>query len=560
MATAYRVTLDWSLKARWLMILITLASIVLTVWAFGFIKKGFLPVEDTALLIVRTEASPDIAFTAMLERQRRVTEVIRQDPDVLYYNSSVAASNFNPNLNRGNIFVQLKPRHDRAGHVTISQVQARLRGRLAAIPGIRAFPVPLQSLRIGGRVGSAAYQYTLLGIDQAELFEWAPKLIEKAKTTPGFADVTSDLSLGARQVVLNVNRDALARYGVNMDTVRTTLYSAFGSRTIATVYTAANDYAVILEADKSRALDPSALSKVFIKSSNNQLVRLDSVAEVTLRPGPTSIARQGQLPAVTLSFNLAPGFTLGEATEQMRALGRDLAMPATITGQFAGTAQVFENSFRDQPLLIAAAIITIYIVLGILYESFIHPVTILSGLPSASLGALLTLWFFDMELTIIAMIGIILLVGLVKKNAIMMVDFAIEQRARGKSPEEAIRQACLLRFRPIMMTTAAALFGTLPIAHGLGRRRRAAPAARSRGRRRAGAVAVADALHHAGDLPHLRAAERADGGGQARACRQRTPPARRRRRLPSSVGCSAARGHVQRRRRLSAQPDCWLTP
>jgi HAE1 family hydrophobic/amphiphilic exporter-1 len=253
-----------------------------------------------------------------------------------------------------------------------------------------------------------------------------------------------------------------------MDVVRSTLYSAFGTRKIATVYTPSNDYAVILETDRAQILDPGVLSKINIRSSTGQQVRLDAVATVTLEPGPVSVARQSQLPAVTITFNLAPGYTLGEAVVAMRELEREVKMPPTITGQFAGTAQVFENSFRDQPLLIAAAILTIYIVLGILYESFIHPITILSGLPSASLGALLILWLFDVELTIIAVIGIILLVGIVKKNAIMMVDFAIEARSRGATPVDAIREACLLRFRPIMMTTMAALFGTLPIAIGWG--------------------------------------------------------------------------------------------
>ncbi len=468
MARGYRVTLDASLRVPWLMLLVTLGTIVATVWAFGVVKKGFLPTEDTSIIIVRTEAAPDIAFQAMLDRQRIVSERIRTDPDVLYVNSNVQQTQFNPTLNRGSVFVQLKARSDRQGYATISEVQNRLRRSLAGIPGIRAFPVPLQNLRIGSRGGAALYQYTLTSVGQAELYDNAQRLIERVKQAPGFTDVTSDLTLGARQLKLNIDRDAMARYGLTMDVVRSTLYSAFGTRKIATVYTPANDYAVILETDKSRTLDPSVLSKVNIRSSTGQHVRLDSVATVTLAPGPVSVARQGQLPAVTITFNLAPGYTLGEAVIAMRELEREVNMPATITGQFAGTAQVFENSFRDQPLLIAAAILTIYIVLGILYESFIHPITILSGLPSASLGALLMLHLFDVELTIIAVIGIILLVGIVKKNAIMMVDFAIEARSRGASPHDAIREACLLRFRPIMMTTMAALFGTLPIAVGWG--------------------------------------------------------------------------------------------
>jgi hydrophobic/amphiphilic exporter-1 (mainly G- bacteria), HAE1 family len=468
MAAAYRVTLDASLRVPWLMLLVTLGTIVATVWAFSVVKKGFLPIEDTSIIIVRTEAAPDISFEAMLERQRIVSERIRTDPDVLYVNSNVQQTFFNPTLNRGSIFVQLKARGERLNRGTIGDVQNRLRRNLAGIPGIRAFPVPLQNLRIGSRGGAALYQYTLTSVDQAELYDNAQRLIERVKAAPGFADVTSDLTLGARQLKLEIDRDALARFGLTMDVLRSTLYSAFGTRKIATVYTPSNDYAVILETDKLRTLDPSVLSKVNIRSNTGQQVRLDSVATITLQPGPVSVARQSQLPAVTITFNLAPGSTLGEAVVAMRELEREVKMPASITGQFAGTAQVFETSFRDQPLLIFAAILTIYIVLGILYESFIHPITILSGLPSASLGALLILHLFDVELTIIAVIGIILLVGIVKKNAIMMVDFAIEARARGASPRDAIREACLLRFRPIMMTTMAALFGTLPIAIGWG--------------------------------------------------------------------------------------------
>jgi HAE1 family hydrophobic/amphiphilic exporter-1 len=468
MARGYRVSLDASLRVPWLMLLLTFGTMVATVWAFAVVKKGFLPTEDTSIIIVRTESAPDISFQAMLERQRLVAEAVRTDPDVLYVNSNVASGGFNPTLNRGSVFVQLKSRRERQGAATISEVQDRLRRKLSSITGIRAFPVPLQNLRIGSRSGAASYQYTLTSVDQNELYLHAQRLIDRVKQTPGFADVTSDLTLGARQLLLTVDRDAMARFGVTMDTVRTTLYSAFGTRKIATVYTPSNDYAVILEADRAGALDPSVLSKVFMKSNSGQQIRFDTVATATLGPGPVSVARQSQLPAVTITFNLAPGSTLGEAVIAMRQAEQALSMPATINGQFAGTAQVFEKSFRDQPLLIAAAIIVIYIVLGILYESFIHPITILSGLPSASLGALLILWLFDVELTIIAVIGIIMLVGIVKKNAIMMVDFAIERRAQGASAVDAIRDACLLRFRPIMMTTMAALFGTMPIAIGWG--------------------------------------------------------------------------------------------
>jgi hydrophobic/amphiphilic exporter-1 (mainly G- bacteria), HAE1 family len=468
MAQGYRVTLDMSLRVPWLMWALTIGTVVATVMAFGAVKKGFLPTEDTNIIIVRTEAAPDIGFDAMLDRQRALAERILADSDVLYINSNVAQSFFNPTLNRGSIFVQLKVRSQRRGQGSISDVQGRLRRSLAGVAGIRAFPVPLQNLRIGSRSGAALYQYTLTSVNQTELYDNAERLIARVKQAPGFTDVTSDLTLGARQLTLDIDRDELGRLGLTLDVVRSTLYSAFGIRKLATVYTPSNDYAVLIETDRAQQLDPAVLSKVYVRSNTGQQVPLSAVTRVKLVPGPVSVARQSQLPAVTITFNLGPGFTLGEAVGAMRELEREVKMPATITGQFAGTAQVFESSFRDQPILIAAAILTIYIVLGILYESFIHPITILSGLPSASLGALLILYVFDVELTIIAMIGIILLVGIVKKNAIMMVDFAIEARARGATPFDAIREACLLRFRPIMMTTMAALFGTLPIAVGWG--------------------------------------------------------------------------------------------
>ena len=468
MERGYRVTLDASLRVPWLMWTLTIGTVVATVMAFGAVKKGFLPTEDTNIIIVRTEAAPDIGFYAMLDRQRALAERILADPDVLYINSNVAQSFFNPTLNRGSIFVQLKARSERRGQGSITDVQGRLRRSLASVAGIRAFPVPLQNLRIGSRSGAALYQYTLTSVNQAELYDNAERLIARVKQAPGFTDVTSDLTLGARQLTLDIDRDELGRLGLTLDVVRSTLYSAFGIRKLATVYTPSNDYAVLIETDRAQQLDPAVLSKVYVRSNTGQQVPLSAVTRVNLVPGPVSVARQSQLPAVTITFNLGPGYTLGEAVVAMRELEREVKMPATITGQFAGTAQVFESSFRDQPILIAAAILTIYIVLGILYESFIHPITILSGLPSASLGALLILYVFDVELSIIAMIGIILLVGIVKKNAIMMVDFAIEARARGAAPFDAIREACLLRFRPIMMTTLAVLFGTLPIAIGWG--------------------------------------------------------------------------------------------
>jgi HAE1 family hydrophobic/amphiphilic exporter-1 len=365
---------------------LTIATMWATVTMFGLVKTGFMPIEDTSILIVRTESAPDISFQAMVERQRRVAEIIREDPDVLYVNSNVAAGGFNPTINRGTVFTQLKSRPERERNATITEVQNRIRTKLAGVTGIRAFPQPLQNIRIGSRAGASAYQYTLSSVDQEQLYANATLLTDEVKRAPGFADVTTDLQLGARQVTMTIDRDALARYNVTNEAVRSTLYSAFGTRKIATVFTPSNDYAVILEADKLSLLDPGALSKIYVKSSNAQLVRLDTLATLSLGAGPIAVARQSQLPAVTITFNLAPGYTLGEAVTAMAGLERKINMPPTIVGQFAGTAQVFQDSFRDQPLLIAAAVITIYIVLGILYESFIHPITILSGLPTASLG------------------------------------------------------------------------------------------------------------------------------------------------------------------------------
>ena len=316
----------------WLMLMVTFGTIVATVCAFGLVKKGFLPTEDTSIIIVRTEAAPDIAFQAMLERQRIVSERIRADPDVLYVNSNVQQTSFNPTLNRGSIFVQLKPRAERVDRGTISDVQNRMRRSLAGIPGIRAFPVPLQNLRIGSRSGAALYQYTLTSVNQAELYENAQRLIERVKQAPGFTDVTSDLTLGARQLTLNVDRDALARYGLTMDVVRSTLYSAFGTRKIATVYTPSNDYAVILEADKARTLDPERALEGVHAQQHRPAGAPRCGGTVKLGPGPVSVARQSQLPAVTITFNLAPGYTLGEAVGAMRELEREVKMPPTITG------------------------------------------------------------------------------------------------------------------------------------------------------------------------------------------------------------------------------------
>ena len=435
---------------------------------FGVVKKGFLPTEDTSIIIVRTEAAPDIAFQAMLDRQRIVPTASAPIPTCSTSTPTCSrrSSTRRSTAARSSCSSSRAASGKRGNHQRRAEPPAAQPGRHPGhprLPGAAAEPAHRQPRRRGALPVHA---------DQRR-----PGRALRERAAP---DRAREAGAGlrrrherphARRAPADPERRSRCAGALRPDhgRVRSTLYSAFGTRKIATVYTPANDYAVILEADKARdARSQRAVEGLRARSNTGQQVRLDAVATVNAGPGPGLGGAPDQLPAVTITFNLAPGFTLGEAVVAMRELEREVKMPATITGQFAGTAQVFESSFRDQPLLIAAAILTIYIVLGILYESFIHPITILSGLPSASLGALLTLWLFDVELTIIAVIGIILLVGIVKKNAIMMVDFAIEARARGATPHDAIREACLLRFRPIMMTTMAALFGTLPIAIGWG--------------------------------------------------------------------------------------------
>jgi HAE1 family hydrophobic/amphiphilic exporter-1 len=466
MLAGYRRTLDGALVHRRLMLLVTALSIGATVWAVGAIHKGFFPNEDTGLIFVSTEAAQDTSFEAMVERQKVVAQIVQSDPNVLLANSIVGIGGSAAAVNNGRIFVQLKPRGERR---PMAEVQQILRERLSQVPGMNVYLQPVQNIQIGGRLAKAQYQYTLQGVDQDQLYDWAPKLEAKARTLPGFQDVSSDLQLASRQAVVDIDRDAAARLGVTVEQVRSTLYSAFGTRQVSTIYTPTNYYEVILEVDPKLQRDPASLSRLYVRSASGTLVPLDSLAKVRIEAAPLSISHQGQLAAVTIAFNLAPGFSLGQAVAEIEAAQRELAMPATISGSFQGTAQAFQDSLGNQGILLLAALATIYIVLGILYESFIHPLTILSGLPSAALGALATLMLFGLDLNVIAIIGIVMLIGIVKKNAIMMVDFAIERRRDGvTSAEAAIREACLLRFRPIMMTTMAAIMGALPIALGTG--------------------------------------------------------------------------------------------
>jgi HAE1 family hydrophobic/amphiphilic exporter-1 len=462
---AYAWTLDKVIAYKFVTLLVTFATVIGTIWLYYVVPKGFFPPEDTGFLIGVTEGPTDTSFEAMAARQNRVVEIIRADPAVDYVNSTVGAGGPNPTTNYGRIFIGLKPKREREPASVVIQ---RLRQKTAAVPGIQTFFQLIQNINIGGRISKSQYQYTLQSGDTDVLYRVAPDMRDRIAQLPGLQDVTTDLYLRNPQMMVEIDREKAAIYGITADQVRQQLYSAYGSRQIATIYTPANDYQVILETLPHVQRTPSDLSRLYLKTSTGQSIPLDAVTRLVPTVGPLQVNHQGQQPAVTISFNLAPGYSLGYAVDAITQLEREARLPATVVSGFAGTAQVFQESLKGQWILILAAVFAAYVILGILYESFIHPITIISGLPSAGIGAILTLMAFNMELSVIAMIGIVMLVGIVKKNAIMMVDFAIERRRVGIGAEAAIREAALLRFRPIMMTTFAAIFGALPIALGAG--------------------------------------------------------------------------------------------
>jgi HAE1 family hydrophobic/amphiphilic exporter-1 len=462
----YERSLAWTLRVRPLMLLLFFATIVGTVYLFRTIPKGFFPTEDIGQISISTEARQDISFPAMATLQGEVAEIIRSDPAVETVISSAGSSGFNPAMNSGRMFVSLK---DRSQRPPVDEVIQGLRHKLAGVVGLNVFMQPVQNLQLGGRSSKSQYQYTLQALDQTQLYDWSRRLQQALAKEPLLQDVTSDLQLQNQQASLQVDADKARSLGVSADALRSALYSAFGTRQISTIYTSANDYAVILEVAPGFNRGLAALDRIYVRSSGGQLVPVGAFARITQTAGPLSVNHQSQLPAVTLSFNLAPGVPLGAAVDRVQKIEISLGMPASISGSFQGAAQIFEQAQANQGLLLLAAVITIYIVLGVLYESFIHPLTILTGLPSAAIGALGTLMLFGQDLTVIAMIGILMLIGIVKKNAIMMIDFALSaQREDGLAPAEAIARAASLRFRPIMMTTLAAIMGTLPIAlaHG----------------------------------------------------------------------------------------------
>ncbi len=485
----YEVTLDGVLRFKFLMLIVTVVTMAGTAYLYLAIPKGFVPSEDTGFIAGTVEGPSDISFKAMLERQRQIAAIVQQDPAVAYVNSTVGTGGPNPTNNTGRMFIALKPRDQRTESAT--QVIQRLRGKANTVTGMRAYFQAVQNINITGRISKSEYQYTLQSSDTDALFAAAPQLAERIAKIPALRDVTTDLYIKNPQMMIEVDRSAAAVYGISVDQVRQELFNCFGTRQVATIYTASADYQVILECDPSIQADASGLAKIFLKTNlsggsastpatgpgagingngvaTGPAVPLSAVTKLVPSVGPLQVNHQGQQPAVTISFNLAPGHAIGEARDAILQVTRDFNLPVSITSGFQGSAQVFEESLRGQGVLVLAAIFAAYVILGILYESFIHPITIISGLPSAGVGALITLILFKMDLSVIAMIGIVMLVGIVKKNAIMMIDFAIERRRVGLGAEAAIREACLLRFRPIMMTTFAAIFGALPIALGAG--------------------------------------------------------------------------------------------
>jgi len=463
----YERSLTWTMARPRLVMASFAVTLLATVALYMTISKDFLPSGDTGQIVVSTEGPQDISFAAMMERQRKVAEILAADPAVRTLASFVGASGPRPTLNTGTMVINLKPRSERK--VSAAEIIARLRPKLGAVPGIRVFLQNPPPIRIGGMISSAQFQYTLQGSKLDELYEWNELLLDKLRQLPGLVDVNSNLKNQSPTLELDIDRDKLAPLGLTFGQVEDALQSAFAARQISTIYAATNQYAVILEVAPEFQTDAATLSKLYVRASSGRLVPLDTIAQISRGTQALTVNHLGQLPSITLSFNLLPGVSLGDAVDRIRAMERDLRLPATMSTSLQGNAQAFESSQKGLGILLLIAVVVVYIVLGILYESFVHPLTILSGLPAAGLGALLTLLLFRIDLSLYAFVGIIMLVGIVKKNAIMMIDFALDkQRKEGMVPAEAIHQACLIRFRPIMMTTMAALVGTLPIAIGWG--------------------------------------------------------------------------------------------
>jgi multidrug efflux pump len=463
----YGITLKWVLKHQTATLLATVTALALTVYLYVLVPKGFFPVQDTGVILGISEGPENVSFTSMAERQQKLAQVILKDGDVASLSSFIGIDGTNTTQNSGRIQINLKPHEDRDS--TASDVILRLQPQLAKVEGITLYMQPVQDLTVEDRVSRTQFQYSLEDADANELNDWSARILDKLRTQPELRDVASDQQNGGLKADLVIDRDTAARFGILPQNIDDTLYDAFGQRQVSTIFTQLNQYHVVLEVGSQFQNDPSDLSHIYVKSSTGQQVPLSTFSHFVTSPAPLAINHQGQFPVVTLSFNLAPGESLGKATKVIAQVEQDMGMPPSIHPSFQGTAAAFQNSLASEPWLILAALVTVYIVLGVLYESYIHPVTILSTLPSAGVGAILAMIVTRNDLTVVALIGIILLIGIVKKNAIMMIDFAlVAERKEGKPPEEAIYQASLLRFRPIMMTTMAALLGAVPLAFGRG--------------------------------------------------------------------------------------------
>ena len=465
MLSVYDRTLKLTLRHPRFTLATFFATVVVTAYLFYIVPKGFIPNEDTGQVFAFTEASQDISFEGMMEHQLKVAAIVGKQPYVKQFFSAIGASGSSVVMNTGRIFMLLKPSDQRG---TADQIVQDLRKKLSGIPGLNVYPQVLPTIRIGGNLTKGQYQYTMQDADLQSLYYWAPVMYDRMKGLSGFLDVNSDLQITSPQVLVEIDREKASALGVTAVQIENALNNAYGSPQVSTIYTPTNQYWVMMELLPQYQRDPAALSMLYIRSSGGKLVPLGTVAKLTRTVGPLTVNHLGQLPAVTISFNLQPGVALGQAVEQIQKVERDMRLPATLSTSFQGTVQAFQRSLQGLGLLLLAAVLVIYLILGVLYESFIHPLTILSGLPSAGVGALLTLLVFREELNLYGFVGIIMLVGIVKKNAIMMIDFAIDAQRNGKPAAEAIYQGCLLRFRPIMMTTMAALMGTLPIAVGVG--------------------------------------------------------------------------------------------
>jgi multidrug efflux pump len=462
----YERGLRWALRHQPTMLVVTVLTVAVNVALFAYVPKGLFPQQDTGLLMAATEASQDASYPEMFRLQSQVDAVLQADPDVDHYVSFIGSGGFGTG-NTGNAFITLKPLPPRQS--SADQVLGRLRGQLSKIPGINTYLQSRQDVSVGGRQARTQYQYTVEDANLAELIEWAPRVLDAMRKLPELKDVNSDQQNAGLQMNVAIDRDTAARLGLTARDIDDALYDVYGQRLVAKTYTQMNQYYVVMEARESERATPDSLDGVYVKSPSGAAVPLRAIAKTAPSITALTVNHNGQYPAITISFNLAPNASLGQAVDAIRRAELGIHLPPSVHAEFQGTAQAFTASLKNEPLLVAAALIAVYIVLGMLYESYVHPITILSTLPSAGIGALVALLLFGVDLSIIAIVGLLLLIGIVKKNAILLIDFAIDaERNKGASPEDAILQACSLRFRPILMTTCAALFGAVPLAFGTG--------------------------------------------------------------------------------------------